>query len=522
MVIFEKIEFKNFLSYGNKKTTWDFKPGSVTRITGKNGIGKSACVVDPLYFALFGKTYRKQTKEQLVNWINKKELEVKIWFSVSSVKYYIERGLKPAYLYVYKFDEQSSEYELVPVSSTSRNYQKIIEEEILSMNESIFNQTIIKSMTKNISFMTLSKGEKRHVVESILGIEVFSHMNDLSRTKLQENKFDTELLLGEIAGNNNLIDAEMNNLQSLKQIKETMEKESKNKIVDLERDLKIEIAEKEKFEIGLEKLDKYIKQESIIEAQLEAVQQENKIKKQSKKEIEAEILIQSKKIEMFEKTCPECPKVKEMKADESESEKHDYLEKLTVSIEKNNLEIKEFKKDLAKVQKILTNETFIKNTITSCNREIKKLKREILKTQEQKEVVVIDESNLKKFSVNRDKLEIKYAALTKAKRHLQVLKTLLADEGIKSFIIKRYLPHINKILNTYLQKFNTEILFYFDTEFNDIIGSRYKEGSNYGCFSEGQKRRIDLAILFTFIDFSQIKNRKSNCNVLVLDEITAG
>jgi len=520
MIEFKKIEFKNFLSYGNTPTTWEFAPGSITRIAGENGAGKSTCVVDVLYFGLFGKTYRKQKLDQLVNWINKKNLLVKIWFDVNNTSYYIERGLKPALLKVWKLIDE--DYELVPVSSSSKNYQKIIEEEILQMNESVFNQTVIKSMTKNLSFMNLSRFEKRQVVESILGIEVFSHMNILSRDKIYEVKHDIDIMLEKITSNKSLIFAEESNIKSLKEIKEKMEQEAQNKISDLTLELKESNEKLDEYLLAEKKLKKYKEKEIDLESQISTLNSVISNMKKYKKKKETKIIMLENKIELFESTCPGCPKIKEMKNDDSLNDFKNELQQIKDTLNDKKQELDDLKKQLTKVQKMLVNSTFVKNSIQSIQKDIKRIERDIAKSETEKEVIVIDKSNLKKLIKERDQLEKDYNALTKKQKHLKILKTLLSDDGIKSFIIKRYLPHINKILNTYLQKFKTDILFYFDTEFNDVIGSRYKEGSNYNCFSEGQKRRIDLSVLFTFIDFSQIKNRKSNCNVLVLDEITTG
>jgi len=523
MITFKKTEFKNFISYGNTPTTWTFEPGSITRIAGENGAGKSTCIVDVLYFGLFGKTYRKQKIVNLVNWINKKNLLVKIWFDVNNKSYMIERGVSPAVLYVWELkDSETDKYELIPVSSSSRTYQKIIEEDILQMNESVFNQTVIKSMTKNLSFMNLPKLEKRQVVESILGIEVFSHMNLLSRDKIYEVKHDIDLTMEKISSNNSLIYAEESNLKSLEEIKSKMSKDSQIKILDLNNQLKDSEVSLLEYQLAQTKLKSYEQKDLKLKNEIQDINVVIKKLKKIRKKDEAKVILLENKIELFESTCPECPKIKQMKSDDS------FIDvKLQLDNINNRLKLKQDSLDVlnnnvTKVSKLLVNSTFVNNSVHSIKKDIKRIKSELQRSSEENEVIVIDKSNLNKLFKNKDILESNYNKLTKKQKHLKIMKTLLSDDGIKSFIIKRYLPHINKILNTYLQKFNTDILFYFDTEFNDVIGSRYKESSNYNCFSEGQKRRIDLSVLFTFIDFSQIKNRQSNCNVLVLDEITTG
>jgi DNA repair exonuclease SbcCD ATPase subunit len=491
---------------------------------GENGEGKSSCVVDTIYYALFGRTYRKQKLDQIVNWINKKELEVELRFKVRGRKVRIERGMRPDYLRVYTGDAHmlDEDLELVPVESASRKYQKIIEEDILHMNEGVFNQTVIKSMTKNISFMTLEKYFKRQVTESIFGIEIFTHMNELAHQKLLDTKADIDSILKDIEYVKNQISQELSNIESLKQIQEKITKEQDRKMADMQLEMDENREKMAQYDIGIKKISKHHKLLEGLEKDKKLITDDARIKKQEKKELDASLAVSIKKLELFQNMCPECPKVKAMIEDDDIADNKAQAKILGEELSVLKTRFEDIQEQIKKSEKIVSNETPIRSMQKEAQRKMDKLQAEMQKEMSAEEMITIDETKLKELKFKRNEFEVDYNAKNKLKKHLIIMKSLLADEGIKSFIIKRYLPHVNKILNTYLQKFNTDILFYFDTEFNEVIGSRYKENANYHCFSEGQKRRIDMAILFTFLEFCKIKNRKSETNLLILDEITGG
>lgn len=514
MINFESITFQNFLSYGKVPTTYEFSTG-ITRIKGENGSGKSSAVVDPLFYALFGKPYRKKQKlDQLINTINRKRMAVVLKFDKDGVAYRIERGLKPSHFRIYEDDE------LVPVPSHNRSYQEILEEDILHFNEGIFNQILIKSMAKNMSFLTLSKGDKRRIAEGILNIEIFSVMNKLARGKMDDCDSRIDIIIGEIQHTKNLIQQEATNLQNLKAIKLRVDDEAKNRKRATKRKIKALEEKMATYEEALAKLDKYKIQRANVMLEVEQLNLKLRKLKGAKKPLDTEIMIAQKKIEMFQETCPSCPKIAEMKDNYSLKGRLKKLAEINVKIGDTNAAITETKNRILKLDTIITNEKFVKSSIEETAKNMAEL-HEDLKSSNIDEII-LDETTLRLHRERRSNLEVEYNTLNAQRRHMNIMRSLLSDDGIKTFIIKRYLPHINKLLNTYLQKFNTDILFYFDAEFNEVIGTRFKENFNYFSFSEGQKRRIDLAIMFTFLEFCKIKNRKSETNLLVLDEITAG
>lgn len=514
MIQFKSISFRNFLSYGNTLTTYDFTPG-ITRIRGENGAGKSSCVVDTVCFALFGKTYRRKQKlEQLINTTNKKKLEVYLTFSIGPDVYRVERGLKPSFFRIFKNDE------IVEAPSTNRTYQQLLEDEIICLNEEVFDQTVIKSMAKNMSFLALKKSDKRSIVDSILGIEIFTAMNKLARNRVAEMQFEVSTAKNEITHNTKMIEAEMANLEKLKSIKRKVTKEAKRRVKEIEAKM-LELQDKLKqCDEGDAKIAKNRERAAALEADIAAAKEANKDSKKALAEAEADILVSQRKLDMFKEMCPSCPRVREIEEGENMGENLMLVASLQESIKCRTEEVTALNERLSKCNRIIANEAFIRNTRNDANTQIAALNAELASINS--DVVEIDETKLREYEAAKVDAENTYNYLCNTKRHLEVIRMLLSDDGIKTFIIKRYLPHINKILNTYLQKFNADILFYFDTEFEEIIGSRNKETFNYFSFSEGQKRRIDLAVLFTFLEFCKIKNRKAESNLLVLDEITAG
>lgn len=512
MILFKTVKFKNFLSYGNNWTEFTFDKG-IIRLMGANGLGKSV-VIETVNFALFGKPYRKVKINQLVNSINKKGLEVVLTLSKGSDEFRIERGLKPDYVRIYKNDE------LVPVSSTKRGYQEILEQDILHLNENLFNQLVIKSLTKNMSFMTLSKSEKRNVIENILDIELFSVILKNIKTKIDSCDFSLASYKKDIENTDLLVEQEISNLEKLRNIKRKIEEESKQKVNEINKELEFIDEDLQKYHQALKKLRKYKQLKIDNNNNLSLLRTELQCFRDKQTHNIASIKLVKQKVQLFKDTCGDCPKIKEIAKTENIDDL--LLESKTIESSINDIreQIQQINQELQKIEEILANEKFILGNIGKCNLRKSELEKS-LNVEISKEIQ-IDESIIKKHKKNLKELNNLYNKVSNEKKHLQVLKTLYSDDGIKSFIIKKYLPYINKLLNTYLRKFNTDIIFNFDQEFNEVVLSRNKEDFSYFSFSEGQKKRIDLAVLFAFIDFAQFKNKKSNTNLLILDEVISG
>lgn len=644
MIIFKSIKFKNFLSYGNAWSEFKFTTG-ITRIMGKNGDGKST-ITEAIYFALFGKAYRNINLGQLVNSINKKELEVILDFSIGEKDYRIERGIKPNYFRIFSKteDREFESTDIIPVPSTTRTYQQILEEDILHSTSDIFEQTTLKSLTRNISFFTLKKADKRDITENILGIKIFSGMNKVCKGKVDALEKELISLNKDFDYNEILITQEKDNLTRLKQIKEQQEKDFETKKLQAEQEIVTYKEDIKKYEEGITRIQKYKTRKAELNAEHDALlEKKNEVQKSqlaimsevnhacivkkaalqeqikqkneairiannsrathiSKcdqdidghkkkiREIEKDINslkvsnagIQTK-IDFMTKTCTDCPKAKELVTgiDGSiegnnqqianlqaaiaehegwiatlEQQKITYQEDY-FKVEKDiNQEIKDIQKliedtDNGAAAEIVERSTTIdtqlgelqsqmnalREPIQQCDLYINKeqgllvniernkteiQKREIFISKTAPSTVTIDTSKLKGYAVKRQELTSVINEKTDDKKHYAFIRTMLSDDAIKTFVIQKYLPVINKILNSYLQKFGSDVIFNFDAEFDEQIVSRHKDGFSYESFSEGQKRRIDLAVLFTFIEFCKIKFSNASNNLLILDEVGAG
>lgn len=509
MINYKKIRFKNFLSYGNSWTEFNFEPG-VIRLAGQNGSGKSVIGNEALYFVLFGKTYRRINLPQLVNSVNKSDLRVELYFNIGQNEYKIIRGLKPNVFEIYENNV------LKPLSSSKSNYQQILEE-ILHLNENVFNQTTCKSVTKNISFLSLAKQERRSVIEGVFDIEMFSIMSKLCKSKFDDTDFRCNELKREIEYISLLIEQELENIHNLKKIKQQMSDEAKKKVDEITNEIKnLELNIKKNNE-ALLKLETYYSRKNETEKSINDNKKKIKIGRDKYTEILSLIKASEQKIELFSSVCSGCSKIQAIIEAENIENQHNNLELINKKLEEIREKNEILDKELKKINQILASEHYIKTNINRDKEKVEELNKSIY--VELNKEIEIDETKLKNHTTNKKDIEARYNTFTDNRKYYSIMKNLLSDDGIKSFIIKRYLPHVNKLLNTYLQKFGAEILFYFDSEFNEVVASRYKESFSYFSFSEGQKRRIDLAILFAFMEFSKIRNKKSNSNLMIFDEI---
>jgi len=279
-------------------------------------------------------------------------------------------------------------------------------------------------------------------------------------------------------------------------------------------------AEIPKFEKGLEIIEKKkITKKELTQKVLE-INREKSVLLQKTAELAGEIKANNSKIDYLTNICGDCPKIKDMLADADIADKQETIKAYEAEIGSLTDDLSKLAQDIAKVDEILANERFVASKLSDNRQRIQTLNNQIKAVQEK--VITVDDSKLKEYNAKKVELTKKYNDLSVDKEHLSVLRGLFQDDGIKPLIIKKYLPAINRLLNTYLAKFNANMLFNFDAEFNEVILTKNKEDYSYYNFSEGEKKRIDLAILFSFIKFAMHKNQKSNTNLLIFDEIMSG
>ena len=513
MINFKYVRWKNFLSTGNQPTEIQLDKNPTTLIIGENGAGKST-VLDAICFGLFGKPFRTISKSQIVNSINNGATMVEVEFSIGTVEYKVVRGIKPNKFEIYQNDK------MMNLEANVRDYQKILEQQILKLNYSSFTQVVILGSASWAPFMQLKARHRREVVEEILDIKIFSTMNLILKQKIKTVLED----IRDIEHQYDLVQSKI----SMQETHIKGMKENKNKI--------IEQKEKQIKENKIE-LQKRKEKENLLQYEnndlLENMAGENKVtdKKDKLKDIHFKLKDkhsrESKMITFYEENdeCPTCEQLisfnfKEKKIKQNQAsvnELDEGLLKLTDEMSKVDVKLKEYK-TIAK--HIRDNEVLIAQTNTSILELEKfnvKLQTEIngYKTDSKEET---DTDKLKDLEENLESISKQKTKLKEDKIYYEAARSMLMDTGIKTKIIKQYLPIMNKLINKYLTSMEFYVNFTLDENFEETIKSRYRDEFSYASFSEGEKMRIDLALLFTWRAIAKMKN-STNTNLLMLDEI---
>ena len=514
MILFETIRWKNFLSTGNHFTEINFKKSLTTLIIGSNGAGKST-MLDALTFVLFGKAFRNINKPQLVNSTNEKDCLVEIEFSIGSVEYKVKRGIKPNIFEIYRNGN------LLDQSSSSIDQQKWFEQSIIKMNYKSFTQIVILGSSNFVPFMQLSSSHRREVIEDLLDIKIFSSMNAIIKEKIKSLK--DEIKTFELKR------------ESLKD-KVEMQKNFIEKLESRGKD-KINFNNK-KISNLMEEIDSYLNENQTTENEVSnyiTLQEEvtgcsEKLRKLGnlKGKISQKVSTITKEHKFFTENtvCPTCTqsidetfrlnrindaqnKAKELQSGYKE------LEEAIKEEEERERQFISLSKEISK----LTNDISQNNTkISGCQRQIRDLESEIQTLTTQLENRNTEHEKLESFKEN---LKTTYDELASKKdliNYYDFSYSLLKDGGVKTKIIKKYLPLINQQVNRYLQMMDFYINFTLDEEFNETVQSPIHEDFSYASFSEGEKQRIDLALLFTWREVAKFKN-STNTNLLILDEI---
>jgi DNA repair exonuclease SbcCD ATPase subunit len=514
MITFKKVRFKNFLSFGNKFTEISLDTHHNTCIIGKNGSGKSS-FMDAITYALFNKSYRPINKPQLINSVNEKDCLVEIEFSIGNIDWKVRRGQKPTIFEIYKNDS------LLDQSSSAIDQQKWFEQTVLKMNYKSFTQIVILGNSNFVPFMQLTAASRREVIEDLLDIKIFSSMNIVVKDKIKTIKDEVKLL--EIKK-----DSLSDKVKMQSNFIEEIEKESNLQIE--QRRQKIQ-----KLNIFFRDADEenriLLKKTEELNSSLTSLNESpNKLKKlgtlKGKLSQKLSTVVDDRDFFLDNSICPTCTQhidseLKLKKCSEYESsikELEDAYEKLKDTIR----EEEERETQFANISKELldTNHKISNNNlkVQQSKNQIKELELEIQKIQEKIKNKNIEHDKLKILEVSL--LDIKNQFVDKKEKiqYYECIHSLLKDNGVKSKIIKKYLPLINQNVNKYLQMMDFYINFNLDEEFNEHIKTPVYEDFSYGSFSEGQKQRINLALLFSWRELAKIKN-STNVNLLILDEI---
>ena len=514
MITFHKIRWKNFLSTGNQWTEVDFEKNHTNLIIGTNGSGKST-ILDALTFGLFNKPFRKINKPQLVNSVNEKDCLVEIEFSVNSRNYLVRRGIKPNI-----FDVEVNGNPLHK-ESDDRTNQKILEENILKVNYKSFTQIVILGSSTFVPFMQLVTAHRREVIEDLLDIRIFSAMNNIVKDKIREKKEQIKSL-----------DLKKENFKDKIKMQESFIEELENrgnanistnnrKISDLDTEIGLYMKENALTEEQIFSLSK--EQQELIGAGDKLVKLNNLKGKISQK---VSSITKEHKFFTENTVCPTCTQTIEeefrLNRITDAQNKAKELQKGFQELEETiNLE-QERERQFTVLSKEITklnHEISQNNTRISLNqRQIRDLESEIQTITKQLENRNTEHEKLEEFKNNLQNI---FENLSKKKEEIvyyDFAYSLLKDDGVKTKIIKKYLPFINQQVNRYLQMMDFYINFHLDEEFNETVKSPIHEDFSYSSFSEGEKMRIDLALLFTWREVARVKN-SVNTNLLIMDEV---
>ena len=514
MIVFKKLRYKNFLSTGQQFIEVGLDTSTTTLVMGDNGAGKST-MLDALCFGLFQRAFRNIKKDQLINTINEKETVVEVEFQVGQNEYKIIRGIKPNTFEIW------CDGDMLNQDAAQRDYQKHLEQTILKLNFRSFTQVVILGSSSFVPFMQLRARHRRQVVEEILDIEIFSRMNLLFREKqkvqdelIKNDDFEYSILDTKIVDKKKHIEEISSlNLETIDQ----KEKEVKKSYVDIEnyeedvRQVKLEITTLQKEILDQTKVNTKHKKLHTMEAKIE-----NTCKKHKKD------------LKFFEthNDCPMCQQDidKEYKKLMIQKKK-DKVDEIDVGMKQLDKEIKTVEKRLEKINDTMVlireKELLINRYETSINeitKYVDKIIGEIDELKDEKLSTATQIGELNQLQEQLTETELKKQKDKNEKIYIDTARHLMQDTGIKTKIIKQYLPIMNQYINKYLADMDFFVNFTLDEEFNETIKSRYRDEFNYHSFSEGEKLRIDLSILFTWREIAKIKN-STNTNLLILDEI---
>jgi DNA repair exonuclease SbcCD ATPase subunit len=514
MINFKKVRYKNFLSTGQQFIEIDLQKANTTLVIGENGAGKST-MLDALCFGLFQRPFRNIKKDQLINSLNEKECVVEVEFTVGQKDYKIVRGIKPNTFEIW------CDGDMLNQDAAQRDYQKHLEQTILKLNFRSFTQVVILGNASFVPFMQLRARHRRQVVEEILDIEIFSKMNLMFREKakaqdeiIKQDDFEYSILDTKIEDKKKYIDDISNRSKDLADSKKAELNKSITDIANYQEDVKkvkTDIANLQKEILDETKVNAKHKQLHNLEAKLENTCSKHKkdlgffethsdcpVCQQAIDEAFKSTMISKKteKIQELESALGQIDK--EIKTNEM---KLDTINKTMVAIREKELLINRYETSIEEIKK----------QTTRLGQEIADLTNENVSTAEQT-------GELNQLQEQLVETDIKKKKDKEHKVYIDTARALMQDTGIKTKIIKQYLPIMNQYINKYLADMDFFVNFTLDEEFNETIRSRYRDEFNYHSFSEGEKLRIDLSILFTWREIAKLKN-STNTNLLILDEI---
>ena len=514
MILFEKIRWKNFLSTGNQFTEIDLQNASTTLIVGSNGAGKST-VLDALTFALFGKPFRKINKPQLPNTTNERDCVVEVDFSISGTNWKVRRGIKPNIFEIHRNDN------LLDQASAAKDQQTWLEQNVLKMNYKSFTQIVILGSSTFVPFMQLTAANRREVIEDLLDIKIFSSMNTIIKDKIRQTRESIKVLDLKKENLNEKVEMQNNFIEQLENEGKKKIESNKKKITDLLQEANLYTKE-------ISDLDEVV--ESLTSQQSGLNGATDKLRKLGnlKGKISQKVSTITKEHKFFTENtvCPTCTQSIEEgfrinKIEDAQTKAKELqsgYKELEEAIKNEEERERQFNKLVKEISKLSNDISKNSTRISGCQRQVRDLESEVQKITDQLANRNIEHDKLETF---REDLQTTYDELVEYKDQINYYDFtygLLKDGGVKTKIIKKYLPLINQQVNRYLQMMDFYINFTLDEEFNETIQSPIHEDFSYASFSEGEKQRIDLALLFTWREVARFKNSIST-NLMILDEV---
>ena len=512
MILFKKIRWKNLLSTGNQFTEVDFTTYSTNLIIGSNGAGKST-ILDALCFSLFGKPFRKINKPQLMNTVNEKDCLVEVEFSISNTDWKVVRGIKPNVFQIYRNDTALDQ------SASANDQQKWLEQNVLKMNYKSFTQIVILGSSSFVPFMQLSAAHRREVIEDLLDIKIFSSMNNLIKDKIRSSRETTKLLT---LKKDNLLDKVKMQEDFISELKSRGNEQIKNnhsKVSKLEEYIAANGEQSEDLQKEVDQLN--VEMEKVSESK-----ESDFIAVKAKLSQKASTLAKTHKFFTDNKVCPTCtqPIEEDLRLNkistiqEQVNDLKSGLEEVSSRISEETKKNQEFVR-LSKESSKVINAINQNNTkVREYRRQIKDLESEIQRLATNLANQNIEHEKLEEFNRSLQEVYEEVSAIKETVAYYDFTYSLLKDGGVKTKIVKKYLPLINQQVNRYLQMMDFYINFSLDEEFNETVQSPIHEDFSYASFSEGEKMRIDLALLFTWREVARMKN-SVNTNLLIMDEV---
>ena len=514
MITFQTIRWKNFLSTGNQYTEINLDKDSTTLIVGTNGAGKST-ILDALTFSLFNKPFRKISKSQLINTVNEKVCRVEVEFSIAETQWKVVRGIKPNLFEIHRNGLCMDQF------SAANDQQKWLEQNVVKMNYKSFTQIVILGSSNFVPFMQLTATHRREVIEDLLDIKIFSSMNNLIKDKIRGVKEEIRTLDLKKESLNDKVNMQTNFMEELEQ-------QGKSRIEDNNTKINTLFAESDNYVKINEELENDV--HDLTKEQEKVTGATEKLRKMGtiKGTLSNKVATITKKTKFFEENtvCPTCKQdIEEEFRLNNISDAQDKIKELQSGYQELEEAIKneeEREHHFTKLSKEITNLThgISKNNtrISGCQRQIRDLESEIQRLTEQLANRNTEHEKLETFKENLEQTYNKLSTQKDTINYYDFSYSLLKDGGVKSKIIKKYLPLINQQVNRYLQMMDFYINFTLDEEFNETVESPIHDNFSYASFSEGEKMRIDLALLFTWREVARYKN-SVNTNLLVMDEV---